>query len=81
MKKRNPRQRGYYVLGARGSGKNRVLGRHLPWQDYQAILPLALSDPHVKTLSELVKEVFADATKKQKPSQPETGKEDPGLTA
>jgi hypothetical protein len=69
-----------YVLGARGSGCKRVLGRHLTRQDYQAILPLLRSDPAAKTLSELVKEVFADATKKQKPNQSETRKEDPGVT-
>jgi hypothetical protein len=70
MKKRNQRQFKISPLGARGSGCKRVLDWQLTWQDYQDILPLVPSDPHVKTLSELVKEVFADATKKQKPSQP-----------
>jgi hypothetical protein len=70
--KKNPRQQGISVLGPRGSKCNRVLGRHLTKQDFQAILPPVLNDPTPKTLSELVKEVFPDATKKQKPSQPKS---------
>jgi hypothetical protein len=70
MKKRNPRQPGMYPLGARGSACNRLLGRCLTWQDSQTILPLVLCDSPTNTLSELVKEVFPDATKKQKPRQP-----------
>jgi hypothetical protein len=71
MKKRNPRQRGLYVIGARGSGCNRVLRRPLSVPDTTTGIPLVQSDLPTKTLSELVKEVFSDATKKkQKPSQP-----------
>jgi hypothetical protein len=77
MKNRNLRQRGLYVLGASGSGKNRVLSRFLSLPDTNSGIPLVLSDFPAKTLSELVKEVFSDATKKQKPSQPETEDENP----
>ena len=72
MKNRNPTQRGLYVLGARGAGKNRVLSYILSVPDTHTDIPLVLRDLPAKTLSELVKEVFADATKKQKPRQPET---------
>jgi hypothetical protein len=70
--KKNPRQHGISVLGPRGSKCNRVFGRHRTTQDFQAILPPVLTDPATKTLSELIKEVFPDATKKQKPSQPKS---------
>jgi hypothetical protein len=73
--KKNPRQLGISVLGASGSKCNLVLGRHRTTQDFQAILLPVLTDPAPKTLSGLVKEVFPDATKKQKPSQPEPGEE------
>ena len=78
--KKEQRKRGVYVLGARGTGCKRHPGRHLTWQDFQAILPLVMSDPATKTLSELVKEVFPDATKKQKTSQPKTGEENSGVS-
>jgi hypothetical protein len=68
-----------YIIGTRG-GKNCLLGHHFAWQDFQVILPLVMSDPATKTLSELVKEVFPDATKKQKPSQPKTGEENAGVS-
>jgi hypothetical protein len=77
MKNRNPIQRGLYVLGAQGSGKNRVLSHLLSVPDTNTGIPLVLSDLPAKTLSELVKEVFPDATKKQKPSQPKAEDENP----
>jgi hypothetical protein len=80
MKNRNPRQRGLYVLGAQGSWKNRVLSRFLSLPDTHTGIPLVLSDLPAKTLSELVKEVFPDATKKQKPSQPKAEDENPDTT-
>jgi hypothetical protein len=66
--KRNQRIRGMYVLGARARGKNRVLGHMLTLQDNLAGIPLVMSDPRGKTLSELVKEVLTDATKNNKDS-------------
>jgi hypothetical protein len=80
MKKRNPRQRGLYVLGQRGTGCKRLAGQLLTLQDNLTGIPLVLSDPIGKTLSELVKEVLTDATKKQKPSQPKAEDENPDTT-
>ena len=80
MKKRNPRQRGLYVLGARGTGCKRLTGHLLTLQDNFTGIPLVVTDPPAKTLSELVKEVFSDATKKQKPSQPEAEDDNPDTT-
>jgi hypothetical protein len=36
---------GMYILGARGSGKSRVSGRVIAWQDYRAEIPLVIIDP------------------------------------
>ena len=73
MKKRNPRQPGLYVLGARATGCKRLTGHRLTPNDNLTGIPLVVTDPPAKTLSELVKEVFSDATKKQKPSQSALG--------
>ena len=78
--KKAQRKRGVSVLGARGTGCKHLPGEHLAWQDCQAILPLVMSDSPPKTLSALVKEVFPDATKKQKTSQPKTGEENAGVS-
>jgi hypothetical protein len=39
------RTMGIYILGARGSGKSRLSGRVLAWQDYRAEIPLVVIDP------------------------------------
>jgi predicted NACHT family NTPase len=36
---------GMYILGARGSGKSRLSGRVIAWQDYRAEIPLVIIDP------------------------------------
>ena len=36
---------GMYLLGARGSGKSRISGRVIAWQDYRAEIPLVVIDP------------------------------------
>ena len=68
--KREQRKRGLYVLGAQGTGCKSLAGHLLALQDNLTGIPLVLSDPPAKTLSELVKEVFTDATKKKDTSQP-----------
>src|SRR5688500_20278280 len=39
------RAMGIYILGARGSGKSRLSGRVIAWQDYRAEIPLVIIDP------------------------------------
>src|ERR671915_1670551 len=39
------RTMGMYLLGARGSGKSRISGRVIAWQDYRAEIPLVVIDP------------------------------------
>jgi hypothetical protein len=38
---------GMYLLGARGSGKSRLSGRVIAWQDYRSEIPLVIIDPLV----------------------------------
>jgi hypothetical protein len=68
--KKDPRLLGMYVLGARGTGCKRLAGHPLTLQDNLTGIPLVVSDPPAKTLSELVKEVLTDATKKKNSSKP-----------
>jgi hypothetical protein len=39
------RAMGIYILGARGSGKSRLSGRVIAWQDYRSGIPLVIIDP------------------------------------
>jgi hypothetical protein len=66
--KRDQRKRELYVFGARGTGCKRLAGHLLTLQDNLTGIPLVVSDPPAKTLSELVKEVLTDATKNDKDS-------------
>ena len=68
--KKDPRLLGMYVLGQRGTRCNRLAGHLLTLQDNLTGIPLVVSDPPAKTLSELVKEVLTDATKKKNSSKP-----------
>jgi hypothetical protein len=39
------RAMGIYILGSRGSGKSRLSGKVIAWQDYRSEIPLVVIDP------------------------------------
>jgi hypothetical protein len=52
------RAMGIYILGARGSGKSRLSGRILAWQDYRAEIPLVVIDPLGGTIDNFLDKLF-----------------------
>jgi hypothetical protein len=54
----NARAMGIYILGARGSGKSRLSGRVLAWQDYRAEIPLVVIDPLGGTIDNFLDKLF-----------------------
>src|SRR5918992_632143 len=48
------RAMGIYILGLRGSGKSRLSGRVIAWQDYRAEIPLVVIDPLGGTIDNLL---------------------------
>jgi hypothetical protein len=56
--KRSARQMGIYILGSRGSGKSRLSGRVLAWQDFRAEIPLVIIDPLGGTIDNFLDKVF-----------------------
>src|ERR687895_602045 len=52
------RTMGMYLLGARGSGKSRISGRVIAWQDYRAEIPLVVIDPLGGTIDNFLDKLF-----------------------
>jgi hypothetical protein len=52
------RAMGIYILGARGSGKSRLSGRVIAWQDYRAEIPLVVIDPLGGTIDNFLDKLF-----------------------
>jgi hypothetical protein len=52
------RAMGIYILGARGSGKSRLSGRVIAWQDYRAEIPLVIIDPLGGTIDNFLDKLF-----------------------
>jgi hypothetical protein len=52
------RAMGIYILGARGSGKSRLSGRILAWQDYRAEIPLVVIDLLGGTIDNFLDKLF-----------------------
>jgi hypothetical protein len=52
------RAMGIYILGSRGSGKSRLSGRILAWQDYRAEIPLVVIDPLGGTIDNFLDKLF-----------------------
>jgi hypothetical protein len=49
---------GIYILGSRGSGKSRLSGRVIAWQDYRAEIPLVVIDPLGGTIDNFLDKLF-----------------------
>jgi hypothetical protein len=54
----NARAMGIYILGSRGSGKSRLSGRVIAWQDYRAEIPLVVIDPLGGTIDNFFDKLF-----------------------
>jgi hypothetical protein len=52
------RAMGIYILGSRGSGKSRLSGRVIAWQDYRAEIPLVIIDPLGGTIDNFLDKLF-----------------------
>src|SRR5688572_16750678 len=49
---------GVYILASRGSGKSRLSGRVLAWQDFRAGIPQVIIDPLGGTIDNFLDRVF-----------------------